>query len=74
MGGGNERGNWAQLGEVVGGGGRKGGEAAERSHNVFLVLMRTPLGMQRRARRAGSPGIDTRTRARKRVFGRRASD
>lgn len=34
-GGGNERGNWAQLGEVVGGRGRKGGEAAERSHNVF---------------------------------------
>lgn len=33
--GGNERGNWAQLGEVVGGREREGGEAAERSHNVF---------------------------------------
>lgn len=42
-GGGNEGGNWAQLGEVVGGG---GGEAAKRSHDA-VVLMRTPLGTQR---------------------------
>lgn len=43
----NERGNWAQLGEVVDVcvGVVEGGEAAKRSHRV-LVLMRTPLGSQ----------------------------
>lgn len=38
--GGNEQGNWTQLGKGVGGG---GSEAAKRSHDV-LALMRTPLG------------------------------